>query len=29
LQALAAKKSTPEELREIRNLIDELERNSQ
>ncbi len=29
LQALAAKKSTPEELREIRNLIDELERDSQ
>jgi predicted transcriptional regulator len=28
LQALAAKKSTPEELREIRNLIDELERDS-
>jgi predicted transcriptional regulator len=29
LQALAVKKSTPEELREIRHLIDELERNSQ
>lgn len=28
LQALAAKKSTPEELREIRKLIDELERDS-
>jgi BlaI family transcriptional regulator, penicillinase repressor len=26
MQALSAKKSTPEELREIRNLIDELER---